>query len=90
MEYPIYHVLYKTWSQNKKVIVATNSEKRIPVIVGEYIREDMGISESSRKAKDIGLKVLGFLDTGFKANKEGVIGCRPLDELIIKIKTQKK
>jgi len=91
MEYPVYHVLYETgWSRNKEAIVATDSEKRIPVIVEEHVRTDTGIVESSRKAKDIGFNVLGFLDTGFKADKEGVIGKYSLDELIIKIKTQKK
>ena len=90
MEYPVYHVLYETgWGKNKEVIVAADSEERIPVIVEKHVREDIGISESSRKAKDIGLKVLGSLDTGFRADKEGIIGYS-LDELIIKIKTQKK
>lgn len=89
MKYPVYHVLYKTWGGNKGAMVATDSEKRIPVIVEERARRDLGISESSRKAKDIGFKVLGFLDTGFRADKEGIIGC-PLEELIITIKTQKK
>jgi len=88
--YTIHHVLYETgWGKNKEAIVAAGSEKRILVIVEEHVRKDIGISESSRKAKDIGLKVLGSLDTGFKANKEGIIGYS-LDELIIKIKTQKK
>jgi len=90
MEYPIYHVLYETgWGGNKDVIVAADSKKRIPVIVEKHVREDIGISEISRKAKDIGFRVLGFLDTGFKANKEGIMGYS-LDELIIRIKTQKK
>jgi len=65
--------------------IATNSKKRIPIILEEHIREDTG-----RKAKDIGLKVLGSIYTGSKANKEGVIGKYSLDELIIKIKTRKK
>ena len=88
--YPIFHVLYETgWGKNKEVIVAADSEERIPVIVEKHVREDIGISEISRKAKDIGFKVLGFLNTDFRANKEGIIGYS-LDELIIRIKTQKK
>lgn len=90
MEYPIHHVLYETgWGGNKEAIVAADSEKRIPVIVEKHVREDIGIIESSRKAKDIGFKVLGSLDTGFKADKEGIIGYS-LDELIMTIRTQKK
>ena len=73
--YPIYHVLYETgWGRNKEAIVAADSKERIPIIVEKHAREDIGISESSRKAKDIGFSVLGFLDTGFRANKEGIIG----------------
>lgn len=90
MEYPVYHVLYETgWGKNKEAIVAAESEKRIPIIVEKHVREDIGISEISRKAKDIGFRVLGFLYTEFKADKEGIIGYS-LDELIIRIKTQKK
>jgi len=86
--YPIFHVLYETgWGKNKEAIVATNSKKRIPSILEKYIRSK--ISESSKKEKDLGIKVFGFVDTGFKADKEGVIGKYSLDELIIKIKTQK-
>ena len=89
--YPIYHILYETgWGANQEAIVATDSKERIPVLVKEHAREDTQISESSRKAKDIGFKVLGFVDTGFRADKEGVIGMYSLDELIIKIKTKRK
>ncbi len=86
MEYTVYQVLYKFWI-DQEARIATNSKKRIPLILEKYIRS--GISESY-KEKDLGIKVLGSVDTGFKADKEGVIGMYSFDELIIKIKTQKK
>ena len=86
-EYHIHQVLYKFWI-DQEARIATNSKKRIPIILEKHIRSR--ISESSKKEKDIGIKVLGSVDTGFKTDKEGVIGKYSLDELIIRIKTQKK
>ena len=86
MKYPIYQVLYKFWI-DQEARIATNSKKRIPLILEKYIRS--GLSESY-KEKDLEIKVLGSVDTGFKANKEGVIGNYSLDELIVKVKTNRK
>ncbi len=85
MEYPIYQVLYTFWI-DREARIATNSKKRIPIILEKYIKSS--ISGSSKK--NIEIKVLGSANTGFKANKEGVIGKYSFDELIIKIKTRKK
>ncbi len=85
--YTIYHVLYHFWV-DREARVATNSKKEIPIILEKHIRSR--ISESSKKEKDLGVRVLGSVDTGFKANNKGVIGEYSLDELIIKIKTRKK
>ena len=82
-EYPIYQVLYNFWV-DREARIATNSKKEIPIILEKHIRSR--ISESSNAE----IKVLGSVDTGFKADREGVIGEYSLDELIIKIKTQKK
>ncbi len=82
-EYPIYQVLYKFWI-DREARIAADSKEKIPIILEKHIRSR--ISESSNAE----IKVLGSVDTGFKADKEGVIGHLSLDELIIKIKTQKK
>ncbi len=74
MDYTIYHVLYDTgWSMNQEAKVATDSEERISDLVEEHVRSDTRVKASSRKAKDIGFRVLGFADTGFRTNKEGII-----------------
>ncbi len=86
-EYHIHQVLYKFWI-DQEARIATNSKKRIPIILEKYIRSR--ISESSKKDIEGVFEVLGSEDTGFKADKEGVIGKYSLDELIIKIKTQKR
>ncbi len=73
--YPIYHVLYETgWAANKEAIVAASSEKRIPIFAKEHARRDPQIKAISRDAEDIGFRVIGFADTGSKADKEGLIG----------------
>jgi hypothetical protein len=86
----IYQVLYDTnIGRNKEIYIGTYSKKRIEKIIEEQIRMDMENGENSREVKDIGVKILGILYTGYKTNKEGPIGCS-FDELIIAIKTQKK
>ena len=73
--YPIYHVLYETgWAMNEEAIIATNSEEKIPIFAEEHARRDPRIKMISRNLEDIGFKVLGFVDTGSKSDKEGVIG----------------
>jgi len=75
MGYSIYHVRYGTgWAMNEKAIIATNSEEKIPIFAEEHARRDPRIKMISRNLEDIGFKVIGFADTGFKTDKEGVIG----------------
>lgn len=88
--YPIYHVLYETgWAANKEAMIATDSEEKIPIFAKEHARRDPQIKAISRNAEDIGFKVMGFLDTGFKADKEGVIG-HSIKELDNRIKFKGK
>ena len=90
MEYRIYHVLFKTiYGWNKDALVATYSKKRIPIILEEHIRKKIEEEGNFRKVKDIGVKILRTIYTGFKADKKGVIGYS-LDELIIGMEIQKK
>ena len=75
MGYSIYHVRYGTgWAMNEEAIIATNSEEKIPIFAEEHARRDPRIKMISRNLEDIGFKVLGFVDTGSKSDKEGVIG----------------
>jgi hypothetical protein len=75
MGYSIYHVRYETgWAANEEAIIATNSKEKIPIFAEEHARRNPRINAISRNAKDISFRVIGFADTGSKADKEGVIG----------------
>ena len=85
-DYTLYDVLCVNSSNMRGLaVVAASSEERIPSILKEHIRENLEIPESPGEVEDIEFKVLGFLDTGYKTDKEGVVNspyCKFLDLFI--------
>ena len=70
--YPIFHVEYGTrWISKATAIVGAEYERRGHVLLEEAIKADERIDKRVRENHN--LEILTSEDTGFLANKEGVI-----------------
>jgi hypothetical protein len=76
MKYPIYNMIYESpWVRGAQMVVATDSrdENKIIKMMEDSLRKDPSIPEAFRTEKDLGVRILECIDSGVKADKEGVL-----------------